>query len=94
LSGEELSPDRMINRILMIGRSIVLTIAIPRPLERVWVSINGSETEGKGSGRGGDLRNLSCELNGDVRIIRSDRAAKKRDGKFLKLFGQLILFRF
>jgi hypothetical protein len=43
-------------------------------LERVWVSINGRDREGNGSGRGGDLRNLSCELNGDIRIMRNSRA--------------------
>jgi hypothetical protein len=63
-------------------------------LERVWVSINGREREGNGSGRGGDLRNLSCELRGDIKITRSDSAAKERKGMFLKLYLQLIVFRF
>jgi hypothetical protein len=52
-------------------------MAISRPLVRVWVSTEGRDNSGTGSGRGGDLLNLSCEPRGRGCIRKSEKREKK-----------------
>jgi hypothetical protein len=69
-------------------------MAIPKPFVKVWDSTIGRDNSGTGSGRGGDLRNLSCEHKGmGCKKEREDRNKKNKYKYFLFGVG-LILFRF
>jgi hypothetical protein len=88
--GDELSPAMMISLMLMTGLSCLRNMAILRPLVKVWASIEGRVKSGTGSGRGGDLRNLSWELKG-MGCARNNKKSDKKSKRKHPLFGLILI---